>query len=144
MIADDMITFVRNDLIVFGIGVAVFLVIVLSLIFREARWVVLPLAGCFYAGLMMIGMLGLVGWKVTVISSNFLALMLIITISMNIHLTVRYRQLHRDFPSSRTATSSPPPCSAWCGRASTPRSPPSSASGRWCSAASSRSSTSGG
>ena len=98
MIADDMITFVRNDLVVFGIGVAVFLVIVLSLIFREARWVVLPLAGCFYAGLLMIGMLGLVGWKVTVISSNFLALMLIITISMNIHLTVRYRQLHRDHP----------------------------------------------
>ena len=98
MIADDMVTFVRNDLVVFGIGVAVFLVIVLSLIFREARWVVLPLAGCFYAGLLMIGMLGLVGWKVTVISSNFLALMLIITISMNIHLTVRYRQLHRDFP----------------------------------------------
>ena len=98
MIADDMITFVRNDLVVFGIGVAVFLVIVLSVIFREARWVVLPLAGCFYAGLLMIGMLGLMGWKVTVISSNFLALMLIITISMNIHLTVRYRQLHRDFP----------------------------------------------
>ena len=98
MIADDMITFVRNDLVVFGIGVAVFLVIVLGLIFREVRWVALPLAGCFYAGLAMIGMLGLVGWKVTVISSNFLALMLIITISMNIHLTVRYRQLHRDFP----------------------------------------------
>ena len=98
MIADDMITFVRNDLVVFGIGVAIFLVIVLSAIFREARWVLLPLAGCFYAGLLMIGMLGLVGWKVTVISSNFLALMLIITISMNIHLTVRYRQLRRDFP----------------------------------------------
>ena len=98
MIADDMITFVRNDLVVFGIGVAVFLVVVLSVIFRDARWVALPLAGCFYAGLAMIGMLGLVGWKVTVISSNFLALMLILTISMNIHLTVRYRQLHRDFP----------------------------------------------
>ncbi len=98
MIADDMITFVRNDLVVFGAGVAVFLVIVLGLIFRDARWVALPLAGCLYAGLLMIGMLGLVGWKVTVISSNFLALMLIITISMNIHLTVRYRQLHRDCP----------------------------------------------
>ena len=99
MIADDMITFVRNDLVVFGIGVALFLIIVLSVIFREARWVVLPLAGCFYAGLLMIGMLGLVGWQVTVISSNFLALMLILTISMNIHLTVRYRQLHRDSPN---------------------------------------------
>ncbi len=62
------------------------------------RWIVLPLLSCFYAGLIMIGVLGLFGWMVTVISSNFLALMLIITISMNIHLIVRYLQLHRDYP----------------------------------------------
>ena len=97
MITDDMMTFVRNDLIVFGVGVMVFLVIVLTLIFREIRWIVLPLLSCFYAGVVMIGVLGLIGWKVTVISSNFLALMLIITISMNIHLIVRYKQLCRDF-----------------------------------------------
>ena len=98
MITDDMITFVRNDLIIFGGGVFVFLIIVLTAIFREFRWIVLPLLSCFYAGLIMIGVLGLIGWKVTVISSNFLALMLIITISMNIHLIVRYLQLHRDHP----------------------------------------------
>jgi len=98
MITDDMITFVRNDLIVFGGGVLVFLIIVLTAIFRELRWIVLPLLSCFYAGLIMVGVLGLIGWKVTVISSNFLALMLIITISMNIHLIVRYRQLNRDHP----------------------------------------------
>ncbi|MDP6031014.1 MAG: MMPL family transporter, partial [Alphaproteobacteria bacterium] len=98
MITDDMVTFVRNDLIVFGGGVLVFLIIVLTAIFRELRWVVLPLLNCFYAGLIMMGVLGLIGWKVTVISSNFLALMLIITISMNIHLIVRYRQLNRDHP----------------------------------------------
>ena len=98
MITDDMVTFVRNDLIVFGGGVLVFLVIILTAIFRESRWIVLPLLSCFYAGLSMVGVLGLMGWKVTVISSNFLALMLIITISMNIHLIVRYRQLNRDHP----------------------------------------------
>jgi uncharacterized protein len=98
MITDDMISFVRNDLIVFGGGVLVFLIIVLTTIFRELRWIVLPLLSCFYAGLIMVGVLGFIGWKVTVISSNFLALMLIITISMNIHLIVRYRQLHRDSP----------------------------------------------
>ncbi|MCH9019989.1 MAG: MMPL family transporter, partial [Proteobacteria bacterium] len=98
MITDDMITFVRNDLIIFGGGVFVFLIIVLTVIFRELRWIVLPLLSCFYAGLIMVGVLGLIGWKVTVISSNFLALMLIITISMNIHLIVRYRQLNRDHP----------------------------------------------
>ena len=98
MITDDMVTFVRKDLIVFGGAVLAFLIIVLTAIFREARWVLLPLSSCFYSGLCMLGLLGLMGWKVTVISSNFLALMLIITISMNIHLIVRYRQLNRDNP----------------------------------------------
>ena len=98
MISDDMMTFVRNDLIVLGGGVLAFLIVVLSAIFRKLRWIVLPLLSCFYAGLVMVGVLGLSGWNVTVISSNFLALMLIITISMNIHLIVRYRQLHRDHP----------------------------------------------
>ena len=60
---------------------------------------ILPLVSCFYAGLLMIGLLGLVGWNVTVISSNFISLMLIITMSMNVHLIVRYRQLHKDFPN---------------------------------------------
>ena len=100
MIADDMITFVRNDLITFGTGVLVFLIVVLTVIFRQTRWVVLPLLSCFYAGMTMIGLLGLIGWEVTVISSNFLSLMLIITISMNIHLAVRYRQLYGDLPEA--------------------------------------------
>ncbi|MEM7542854.1 MAG: MMPL family transporter [Pseudomonadota bacterium] len=100
MIADDMVTFIGNDLINFGIGVFVFLVLMLSVIFREARWVLLPLASCVYAGTFMLGVLGLVGWKVTIISSNFVALMLIITMSMNIHLIVRYRELFRDHPDA--------------------------------------------
>jgi predicted RND superfamily exporter protein len=104
MITVDMVTFIRNDLIVFGGGVLIFLIIVLTLIFREFRWVFLPLVNCFYAGLIMIGILGLIGWKVTVISSNFLALMLIITISMNIHLIVRYRQLQNDNPNDDQLT----------------------------------------
>ena len=98
MIADDMITFIKNDLIIFGIGVFLFLIIMLTIIFRKLRWVLLPLISCFYAGLLMMGLLGLVGWNVTVISSNFISLMLIITMSMNVHLIVRYRQLHNDFP----------------------------------------------
>jgi predicted RND superfamily exporter protein len=98
MVADDMITFVKRDLVVFGTCVLLFLVFVLTLIFRRVRWVILPLLSCSYASVVMIGMLGLIGWKVTVISSNFVALMLIITISMNIHLAVRYAQLLRDMP----------------------------------------------
>lgn len=100
MITDDMITYIKNDLIVFGVGVFLFLVGMLSIIFRKLRWVLLPLLSCFYAGLLMIGLLSLVGWHVTVISSNFISLMLIITMSMNVHLIVRYRQLANDNPDA--------------------------------------------
>ena len=98
MISDDMVTFIKNDLLVFGIGVFVFLIVMLSIIFRKLRWVILPLLSCAFAGTLMIGLLGLIGWNVTVISSNFISLMLIITMSMNIHLVVRYRQLRKDLP----------------------------------------------
>ena len=104
MITDDMVTFVRSDLMVFGAGVLAFLIIVLTAIFRQLRWIALPLLSCFYSGLTMIGVLGFSGWMVTVISSNFLALMLIITISMNIHLIVRYIQLYRDNPNDDQLT----------------------------------------
>jgi predicted RND superfamily exporter protein len=97
MIADDMITFIKNDLVVFGAGVFAFLVIMLSIIFRQARFVLLPLCSCIFAVVIMMGLLGLIGWPVTVISSNFISLMLILTMSMNVHLVVRYRQLSRDF-----------------------------------------------
>ncbi len=100
MVADDMITFIQRDLIVFGVGVFVFLVVMLGVIFRKIRWIMLPLASCIYAGVMMIGVLGYLGWDVTVISSNFISLMLILTMSMNIHLVVRYRQLHADQPTA--------------------------------------------
>jgi len=93
MVADDMITFIKSDLVVFGFGVFIFIVVTLTIIFREIRWVILPLLSCFFAVLVMIGMLGFLNWKVTVISSNFISLMLILTMSMNIQLAVRYRQL---------------------------------------------------
>ncbi len=97
MIIDDMITYVRNDLINFGVGVLIFILTTLIVIFRRLRWVVLPILSCIFAVSIMMGLLGFLGWKVTVISSNFISLMLILTLSMNIHLIVRYRQLRENF-----------------------------------------------
>jgi predicted RND superfamily exporter protein len=99
MVADDMITFIKKDLLVFGFGVFIFIVASLAILFRELRWVILPLLSCFYSVLFMIGVLGFLDWKVTVISSNFISLMLILTMSMNIHVAVRYRQLCSDMAS---------------------------------------------
>ena len=98
MIADDMMSFIKNDIIVFGIGVFIFIIFTLWLIFKNIKWVIIPLTGCLTSVVVMIGLLGLIGWKVTVISSNFIALMLILNMAMNIHVTVRFLQLKKEFP----------------------------------------------
>ena len=77
MIADDMMSFIKKDIIVFGIGVFIFIIFTLWFIFKNIKWVIMPLLGCLTSVIVMIGLLGLIGWKVTVISSNFIALMLI-------------------------------------------------------------------
>ena len=98
MIADDMMSYIKNDIFVFGIGVFIFIILTLWFIFRNIKWVVMPLLGCATSVIIMIGLLGFIGWKVTVISSNFIALMLILNMAMNIHVTVRFLQLKNEIP----------------------------------------------
>ncbi len=99
MIADDMMSFIKSDIIVFGIGVLVFIVGTLWFVFKKIAWVIVPISSCFFSVLIMTGLLGLLGWKVTVISSNFIALMLILTMAMNIHMSTRYLQLTKEKPN---------------------------------------------
>ena len=98
MIADDMMSYIKSDIIVFGVGVFIFIILTLWFIFKNFKWVVMPLLGCATSVIIMIGLLGFIGWKVTVISSNFIALMLILNMAMNIHVTVRFLQLKKEFP----------------------------------------------
>jgi len=93
MITDDLISFIKNDLKIFGIGILCFLIVTLGVIFRNLRWVLLPIICCACSAITMMGLLGMFGWSVTVISSNFISLQLIITMAISIHLIVRYRDL---------------------------------------------------
>ena len=98
MIADDMMSFIKSDIIVFGLGVLLFIITTLWFVFKKIIWIIIPISSCFFSVLIMTGLLGLLGWKVTVISSNFIALMLILTMAMNIHMSTRFLQLRNDFP----------------------------------------------
>ncbi len=93
MIATDSIDYIRGDLKVFGVGVITFIVIILAISFGTVRWVILPLLACLSSALVMVGYLGWMQWPVTVVSSNFISLLLIITLSLVIHLIVRYREV---------------------------------------------------
>lgn len=94
MIAADMVSFVARDLVVFGGAILGIMLLVLALIFRRVRWVVIPLVTCSATVTIMLGLLGALDWRMTVISSNFVAVLLIITLAIAIHLIVRYRELH--------------------------------------------------
>jgi predicted RND superfamily exporter protein len=99
MIADDMMTFIKSDIVVFGLGVLLFIIATLWFVFRKLIWIIIPISSCLFSVVIMMGLLGILGWKVTVISSNFIALMLILTMAMNIHMSTRFLQLRKDYPT---------------------------------------------
>ena len=98
MIADDMMSFIKSDIIVFGLGVLIFIIATLWFVFKRIIWIIVPISSCFFSVIIMMGILGLLGWKVTVISSNFIALMLILTMAMNIHMSTRFLQIRENYP----------------------------------------------
>ena len=117
MITADMIDFIRSDLTVFGAGILLFIIITLTLIFRQIRFVVLPLVTCVLCLVTILGFLSWIDWRLTVISSNFVLLLLIITLALTIHLIVRYRELLSSNPDedqyqlvSETVRSMAKPC----------------------------------
>ncbi|WP_241505851.1 efflux RND transporter permease subunit [Parahaliea mediterranea] len=98
MITADMVSFVRSDLVLFGSAILGVMLLVLAVIFRRVRWVVIPLVTCSASVLVMLGILAVFDWRMTVISSNFVAVLLIISLAISIHLIVRYRELHAAEP----------------------------------------------
>ena len=99
MIASDMISFIESDLKYFALGVLMMFIVTLGVIFKKIRWVAMPLISSALIAIVVIGFLGWMDWRVTVVSSNFISLLLIISISLAIHLIVRYQELFETNPS---------------------------------------------
>jgi predicted RND superfamily exporter protein len=104
MIVADSMDFIRHDLIKFGSAVILFLIVILATAFRKLRWVVLPLLTCLSACLLMLGILGFMNWQVTVVSSNFISLLLILCLALTLHIIVRYREIHAASPEAEQFT----------------------------------------
>ncbi len=100
IIVADMIALIKTDVVVFGAGILVFLIVLLTYIFRQARWVFVSMTCCLLSALVVAGVLGLMQWRVTVVSSNFIALVVIFSLSLTVHLIVRYRELQRRNPQA--------------------------------------------
>ena len=94
MITNDVIAYVKQDLKIFGFSILLFLIITLVIIFRQFRWIIIPIVTCFFSVVVTSGVLGIFGWDITIISSNFISLQLIFTMAITVHLTVKYRELY--------------------------------------------------
>ena len=100
MIVTDMISFIKRDVVMFGTSILIFLVVLLIAIFYRPRWVIVSFLCSLVSIVFMAGYLGLVQWRVTVVSANFVALLLIFSLSLTVHLIVRYQELHLQHPES--------------------------------------------
>jgi Predicted exporters of the RND superfamily len=98
MITADMISFIQKDLFIFGAATVLFIILVLAVIFRSLRFILIPVVTCLVAVLVMLGLLSWLDWRLTVISSNFVALLLILSMSIIVHLVVRYREYAEEHP----------------------------------------------
>ncbi len=104
MITSDMVDLIETDLYVFGVGVFCLMVVSMWFFFKKVRWVTLPLLCCLFSAWIMVGFLGWMDWRVTVISSNFISILTIVTIALTIHLIVRYGELYAENPNMDQAT----------------------------------------
>ena len=104
MIVADSIDYIRHDLIVFGVAVVAFLIIILVIAFRQPRWAILALVNCLATCVVMLGILGISDWRVTVVSSNFVSLLLILCLALTLHIIVRYRETHTQNPGADQMT----------------------------------------
>jgi predicted RND superfamily exporter protein len=99
MIATDMMSFIKSDLMIFGFGVAIVFCLMLYLFFQNIWFVLLPIGNAFVTTAFTASVLGLMDWKISVISSNFIALLLILTISLTVHVLVRFTEVSRNSES---------------------------------------------
>ena len=104
MIVADSIAYIRSDLLLFGAAVFFFLVLTLSVLFKKRRWTILPLLTCVAASIVLTGLIGLLNWRVTVVSSNFVSLILILCLALTLHFIVRFRELHERQPDASQFT----------------------------------------
>ncbi|WP_049724004.1 efflux RND transporter permease subunit [Gilvimarinus polysaccharolyticus] len=88
----QLINIIKNDLSIFGGAIAGMICLVLFVIFGKTRWVLIPVLCCLSSVICTVGLFGLLGFKATVISSNFIALQLILTLAIVVHLIVQYRE----------------------------------------------------
>ena len=92
MISSDVISYVKNDILTFSLIVLLIIILILFIIFRRVKWVFAILFTSISAVYLSIGLAGFINFEITAVSANFLSLMFVLSISMNVHIMNNYLQ----------------------------------------------------
>ena len=103
MITVDMMDYIRSDLVIFGTAVALIFALMLYIFFGNLWFVIFPISNAFLTTFVTAGFLGYMDWKISVVSSNFIALLLILTISLTVHVLVKINELKKDYKDYKLA-----------------------------------------
>ncbi|MCW8108262.1 MMPL family transporter [Alteromonas ponticola] len=96
VVGQHLIDIIKSDLISFGSAIAGVIAFLLLVLYRSIKWVLFPLFACAVSVLLTMGIFGMLDMRTTVISANFVALQLILTLAVMIHLIGSYRDISRD------------------------------------------------
>ncbi len=90
MISSDVISFVKNDILIFSLLVLTLVLIILFIIFKKFKWVFAILSSSIFSVYSMLGIISFLNFEITAVSANFISLMFILSVSMNIHILNNY------------------------------------------------------
>ena len=88
MIVEDTIAFIQNDVLIFGSITFLLFSLLLLTLFRDIWSVTIIMTNALLVMFVTVGFLGLFDWPISIVSSNFLALLLITSIAVSVHILV--------------------------------------------------------
>ena len=100
LIASDMIDYVKSDLITYGTALSIILALMLWIFFRHIYFVALSFCVCLFSLVVSSGIFSFFGYQITIVSSNYVSLLLIISVSLIVHLIVSYLEFYEKFPKA--------------------------------------------
>lgn len=90
LIVDDIVYYIKSDLLVYTLLLGLILAVVMWLFFRNLSFVILSIVVCIFTLAISSGIFALLGYKITIVSSNYISILFVVNISLIIHLIVSY------------------------------------------------------
>ena len=92
MIVSDTITYIKNDVMTFGLITFLMFFILLNIFFRDFWSAFVIMSNASLVIYITICLLGFFDWPISIVSSNFLTLLFISSVAVSVHMVVKIKE----------------------------------------------------